>query len=387
MRHHPTVFEDLLREVPWGMFDRLVRELGSDAGVRSFTSRDHLIALLGAALGGFNGLRQASAGLAPSAGPLRLMGSEAPRRSTLAEANRRRSAELFVSLLQAMLPQANRQLRRDVREAVRLIDATQLDAGLRLRRWLGLHRGQAAAKLHIVYDPRAVQPVLFQVAPARINDITVAKTIPIEPGATYVFDLGYYDFGWWARLDRLQCRFVTRLKSHTRLHDIEERPVAAAADIDILADRTGRLPERMAAQRRNPFDKRVREIVVRIATGKTLRLLTNDLDSPAETIAALYKERWQIELFFKWIKQNLRIARFMGTSENAVRCQIATALIAFLLVRLAQARALQAYPATIIILVIRSQLFTRKPIQHLLHPPTRPKPPPNPQLRLFPCKT
>ena len=170
---------------------------------------------------------------------------------------------------------------------------------------------------------------------ANVNDITAAQQMPIEPGATYVFDLGYYDYAWWAELDAAGCRIVTRFKSNTPLDVVEELPVAEGGTI--LSDRIGLLPARQASSRRNPMQDPVREVRVRTETGKILRILTNDLDASAEEIADLYKRRWAIELFFRWVKQTLKITRFLGTSENAVRIQIAVALIAFLLLRLAQA--------------------------------------------------
>ncbi|MBV8578020.1 MAG: IS4 family transposase, partial [Acetobacteraceae bacterium] len=157
---------------------------------------------------------------------------------------------------------------------------------------------------------------------ARVNDISAAKDLlPIEPGATYVFDLGYYDFGWWAKLRAAGCNFVTRLKHNTCFRMTEDPPVSGNGPV--LSDRIGRLPDRLAQSRRNPFDAPGREVVIRLDTGKRLRLFTNDLTSPADVIAALYKERWQIELFFKWVKQNLKITRVIGTSGNALRSHIA----------------------------------------------------------------
>src|SRR5437868_3606855 len=171
------------------------------------------------------------------------------------------------------------------------------------------------------------------VTPANVNDITAAKEMPIEPGATYVFDLGYYAYGWWAALDAVGCRIVTRFKTNTPFKVDEDRPVAPGCSI--LSDRTGYLPKRLAASRRNPMGGLVREINVMIEGGKTLRIFTNDLTASAQEISDLYKRRWEIELFFRWIKQTLKIGHFLGTSENAVRTQIAVALIAFLLLRLA----------------------------------------------------
>ncbi len=316
------------------------------------------------------------------------MGRATPRRSTLADANRRRDRGLFVSLLQTMLPRLHRTLRRDIGDVVRLIDSTQVNLGLRMRRWIGLHRSEPTAKIHVVYDRRAGQPVYFDLTSAKVNDITAAKQrLPIEPGAIYVFDLGYYDFGWWAQMRDQGCEFVTRLKRNTPLRDVETRSVSPGTAVQ--SDRTGRLPERLAKSRRNPFDGIGRETVIRISTGRTPRLFTNDLNSPAEVIADLYKERWQIELFFKWIMQNLRISRFMGSTESAVRIQIATAMIAYILVRLAYvkqaAKRQAAHSATTLLTAIRGHLFARQQIDHLLDPQPPPRAGPDPQLGLRLC--
>ena len=190
--------------------------------------------------------------------------------------------------------------------------------------------------------------------------------MPIDPTATYVFDLGYYDYGWWAKLDAAGCRVVTRLKTNTKLSHVVESEIAEGANI--LSDRIGRLPARLAASRKNPFADPVREVRVRIETGKVLRILSNDLDAPAEEIAALYKRRWQIELFFRWIKQTLKIRHFLGRSENAVRIQLAVALIAFLLLRLAQEAQSAVKSPLAFARLIRANLMHRPSIDRLSEP-------------------
>ena len=384
VRHQPSVLEDLMKAIPWGRFDKLVAERHADDRARSFDSRDHLTAMLAAALGGLNGLRQTVAGLSPGAGPLYLMGSKPPRRSTLADANRQRDPDVFFDLLLAMLPTLRRRESNEMRNAVRLIDRTQVNLGQRMCKWIGLHRGEPTAKIHVVSDPRAGQPVYFALTPSKVSDITAARRmLPVEPGAISVFDLSYFDFAWFAKLRDNDCTFVTRLKSNTQLRKVTHHAVAAG-DGTIVSDTTGCLPERLAASRRDPFGDVGREIVVRIDAKRTLRLFTNDLTNPAETIADLYKERWQIELLFKWVKQNLRIARFMGTPENAVRTHIATAMIAYLLIRHAQAKLVVCHQASIILTAVGGQLFTRKPLADLLNPPPIRQTPPGPQLLLFP---
>lgn len=185
-----------------------------------------------------------------------------------------------------------------------------------------------------------------------------------------MFDLAYYDFAWWAALDANGCRFVSRLKSHTVLDVTAEQAVPQhCRSQGILADRIGLLPRRMAAARRNPFADPVREITVRIDGGAVIRLVTNDLDAPAEEIAGLYKTRWQIELFFKWIKQNLKIARFLGTSENAVRIQIFVALIAYILLRATHAAQTAVARPLAFIRLVRLNIMHRRPIDQLIKPP------------------
>src|SRR5690606_1240105 len=220
--------------------------------------------------------------------------------------------------------------------------------------------------LHVVYDPDADRPRYVAVSASKTNDITVAKAMPVEAGASYVFDLGYYDYGWWAGLDAAGCRIVTRFKKNTPLLLVEENKVEAGSPV--LSDRIGFLPLRQAANRRNPFSDPIREITVNTGTGRRLRILTNDLDAPAEAIAALYKRRWAIELFFRWVKQTLKIRHFIGRSENAVRIQIAVAMIAYLLLKLARDAARITESPLAFARLVRANLMHRKRIDRLLNP-------------------
>jgi IS4 transposase len=262
------------------------------------------------------------------------------------------------------MKQAHRGLRRALGETVYLIDSTSLRLNALSQNWARFSSGVCGAKAHVVYDADAGCPVYMAVTPAKVNDITAAKDMPVEAGATYVFDLGYYDYGWWAEFDEAGCRIVTRFKSNTPLVTIEEREVEG--DGSILSDRVGYLPARQAKNRKNPYSDPVREVCVRIETGKILRLLSNDLDASAEEIAALYKRRWEIELFFRWVKQNLKIKTFLGTSENAIRIQIAVALIAYLLLKLAHAGQKTAMSLHSFRSLVRVNLMHRKRIDRLL---------------------
>ena len=366
MRHHNSVFHSVLKHVPWHVFDRLVAEHGADARVRRLSTHDQFIALLYGQLSGAQSLREIEGGLASHANRLYHLGARAASRSTLADANARRPNAVFASLFSDLVQRAGRGLRRKVGEAVHLVDSTGLRLSHLSADWARFSDGVCGAKLHIVYDADGEHPVDAVVTPARVNDITVAKTLPIAAGATYVFDLGYYNYAWWAELDAKGCRIVTRLKSNTKLSVVKTNPVEDAA---ILSDRIGHLPARLAASRRNPFQEPVREIRVRIDSGKILRIISNDIDAPAAEIAALYKRRWQVELFFRWIKQTLKIKHFLGTSENAVRIQIAVALIAFLLLRLAYATQSAVDSLLAFTRLVRTNLMHRRSIDALLEPP------------------
>lgn len=367
MRHHNTVFHAVLKLVPWGTMDRLVDEFKSNKKVRRLTTQNQFIALLYAQLAGSESLRAIEAGFASHASKLYHLGACEVSRSTLADANAGRPCAVFTGLLADLMGRCERTLHRRIAEAVYLIDSTGFRLSSLSANWARFSPGVSGAKLHVVYNPDTARPSFAEVTPANVNDICVAKTMPIKPGATYVFDLGYYDYGWWAKLDAAGCRIVTRLKVNTPLAVVHHNGVPVGSLV--LSDRIGHLPQRQARSRKNPFHDPVRELRVRTETGKILRILTNDLDAPADEIAELYKRRWQIELFFRWVKQNLKIRHFLGTSENAVRIQIAVALIAFLLLR--AAHVLQNNVAGLLAFtrLVAQNLMHRRPINHLLQPP------------------
>jgi hypothetical protein len=335
MRHENSLMHDVLKPMPWGAFDRVVEKHDADRGVRTLSTKSQFIALAHAQLSGAQSLRDIEARMASQQARLYHLGAKAPKRSTLADANRLRPAAIYGEVFALVAAQAHRGLRKAANEAVQLIDATSLRLSSLSQDWAAYEAHGCGAKLHVVYDPNAQMPVRFAITAARINDIVEAKGMPIEPGVTYAFDLGYYDFGWWAEIDRAGAKFVTRLKKNTRTTLVETRKPPAGSTI--LADRVVRLPERMARSRKNPMRKPLREVHVELETGKVLRIVSNDLDASAEAIADIYKTRCDIELFFRWVKHTLKIDHFLGTSENAVRTQIAVALIVYLLLRMAHA--------------------------------------------------
>lgn len=374
MRHHNSVFHDLLKRVPWDRFAELVCEHGSDKHVRRLSTKDQFIALLYGQLSGASSLREIVGGLESHGARLYHVGGRPAQRSTLADANAGRPCAVFTELFAAMVGQARRGLRRAVGEATYLIDSTGLRLNAKSAEWARFSAGVCGAKVHVIYDADCARPIYAALTAAKVNDITAAQSMPIEAGATYVFDLGYFDYAWWAALDGAGCRIVTRFKANT--------PLVVTAELqppeggDILSDRIGLLPRRRSKGRKNPFCDPVREVRVKTETGKVLRILCNDLDASAQEIADLYKRRWEIELFFRWIKQNLKIRHFLGASENAVRIQIAVALIAYLLMRLAKADQKAVKSPLAFARLVRANLMHRKRIDQLLAPdPTPPKNP------------
>jgi len=361
MRHENSVFHDLTKLIPWSGFERLVAVHGADYRVRRLTTKSQFLALLYGQFSGSQSLREIEAGMASHQSRLYHLGASPPSRSTLADANAQRPWQVFADLFAEMVARTGAGLRRQMGETLCLVDATTLQLNSLSDDWAQFSHKLTAAKLHLVYDPLGQRPLKAQVTPHNVNDITPAKAFQIEPGATYVFDLAYYDHGWWAALHGRGCRFVTRLKSNSQLRQTVER--GGPHGENILSDKRGFLRKRIGYGRSNPFTDPVREITLRIQTGKILRLVTNDLESPPEQIAELYKMRWQIELFFKWIKQNLKIKRFLGTSENAIRIQIFVALIAYLLIKSAHdGNRAVAKTASAFARLIRINLMHRRPI-------------------------
>src|ERR1700730_10618644 len=372
VQHQNIVFHGLLKQIPWSLVERLIARHHADHDPRALKTKAHLIAMLYAQLIGAGGLREIEANLKSHAGKLYHLAGDTVSRSALSTANASRPVEVFSGLLSALMKQLQRGYRRKIDDCVRLIDSTGVKLTSLSGNWATFSDGVCGAKAHIIYDPDADQPLYLMVTCSNVNDITAAKEMPIEAGATYVFDLGYYDYAWWARLDEQECRIVTRLKTNTPFDVVEDRPVPANSAI--LSDRTGYLPKRLAASRKNPMSKLVRELHVRIDTGKVLRIFTNDLTASAQEIADLYKRRWAIELFFRWVKQTLKIGHFFGASENAVRIQIAVAMIAFVLLRLAhEANKIVKSPLAFARL-IRTNLMHRRAIAELLQATPLPEP-------------
>jgi putative transposase len=277
-------------------------------------------------------------------------------------------------------------LRGEGEALIRLLDATPIPLKGDGFPWAEANARTRGLKLHLLYDSRQRRPVWFDVTSAKTDDVVAGRAIPLEKGATYVFDKGYTDYRWWSQIIDAGAVFVTRRKRNAQCRDIREQP---ASGDGILADRRLKIGHRQprGGAPINPlYQAELREIVVaRPDHDQPLYLLTNDFERPATDIAQLYKERWDIELLFKWLKQNLKIRRFLGRSENAVRIQIYVALIAFLLLRILHHTAARSFKDSTALLLTRLKLGLFGPFSLCQHATPPPKPPalrpPNPQTR------
>lgn len=355
-------FRQVLEGLPRGQFDRTVARLNADKHSKGFGRWDQLVAMAYVQLSGASSLRTAITGYNSQYAHHYHLGTGPLKRSTLADANSRRDPALFVELAQQLMSQADRRLRQQSAELLYLLDSSSITLkGPGFDDWTANNRTRhtQGVKLHTVLHQGQQLPVEAKITAANVNDIEHGRTIALESGATYVFDKGYCDYNWWHRIDQRGAFFVTRFKRNAGLRLVEERTVPESGLV--LSDQLVRFAHRQPrGGARNHYEKPLRRIVIaRHDRPRNLVLATNDLDSPAEQIAERYKQRWGIELFFKWIKQHLRIKRFVGRSENAVRTQLLIALITYLLVALYRQASRFSGSLWECLVTLRSTLFQR----------------------------
>jgi putative transposase len=357
MRFRDSIFGRLLEPINRRQFQTVVDDLDGDAYDKSFRSWDHLVALIYAQLSGADGLRGLVAGFNANSQHHYHLGTGKLSRSTLADANRRRPVGIFAQTFARLSAMADRQMRCEGAEMVRLIDSSPIPLGkvCDWATWNGRIRGM---KLHVVYDPLADVPMAVGVTPANVNDVEIGREVPIKAGATYVFDKGYCRFDWWRKINDSKALFVTRAKVSIRLRAIKHRTnrKRKGDGFSIIADDEVKLVSKGDSRLPIPL----RRIKVRRETGGVITLLTNDLARTAIEIAVLYKGRWQIELLFRWIKQHLDVRKFLGNNDNAIRLQVLAAMIAYLLLRIAaRANCIKMLPLRLAQLVTQL-LFTRR---------------------------
>jgi len=385
-----SAFARLLEPLDRRVIARAVREHDGDHGVgngdNAWTCERHLKTLLFAQFAGLKSLREIVEGLGAQSAAFYHLNLRAPCRSTLSDANAERSAAVFGDIARALIPVAAGALRREGEALIRLLDSSPIPLRGAGFAWAEANARTRGLKLHLVHDPRQSRPVWFEVTSAKVDDVVAGRAVPLEAGATYVFDKGYTDYRWWCDIRAAGAFFVTRRKRNAHCREIKEQ---AAAGDGILFDRRLKIGHRQprGGAALNPlYDVSLREIVVARPDKEPLYLLTNDFDRPAAEIARLYKERWAIELLFKWIKQNLKIRSFLGRSENAVRIQIYVALIAFMLLRILHHTAARSFKASTALLLIQLKIALFNPfnLRKTAKPPPKPPllRPPNPQARL-----
>jgi putative transposase len=329
-------FQELMKLIPRGVLERAVQTHQADKFRKGFSCWQQLIAMIYAQLSNTMSLRTLERGFNSHPAHHYHLDCRGLARSTLADANAKGNPEVFARVAEALMAQAGRRLRAEGAQLLQLLDSTSItlrgrgfDAWTRAPRT----RNTQGVKLHLVYGAHEQAPLAQGITPPNCNDIHYAVGLPIESGVRYVFDKGYCDYRWWWRIEQSGASFVTRFKRNARLALIKARPIARAARREILSDAIVQFAnQHPRAGRKNPYTRPLRRIEVAREGKSPLVLATNDLRSSARRIATTYRQRWQIELFFKWIKQHLRIKRFFGRSENAVRIQLLTALIAYLLV-------------------------------------------------------
>jgi hypothetical protein len=329
-----TLFAQIMEYVPWTSFGRIVERWGGDNGVRSFNCAEQFRVMAFAQLTWRESLRDIEATLGANAGKLYGMGlRQAVRRSTLADANEVRNWRIWSDLAALLIRRARKlyagdALGLELDNTVYCLDSTTIDLCLSLFDWAPFRATKAAVKVHTLLDLRGSIPAFVHISDGRFHDIHVLDMLQYEAGAFYVVDRGYQDFARFYAIHQAGAFFVTRAKVRMDARRVYSMPVDRS---------TGVMCDQRVIQAMPYGLKHYPEHFRRIRytdpqTAKTLVFITNNTALPALSICALYKSRWQVELFFKWIKQHLRIKHFLGNSENAVKTQIWCAVATYVLI-------------------------------------------------------
>lgn len=363
-----TTFHELLKGLPRSKFDGLVKRRNADKYSKGFGHWDHLVAMLYGQLSEAPGLRPLEAGFNSHISHHYHLGTGPIKRTTLSDANSKRSDAVFHDVAMWLMQQVSGKQRRESAELVYMLDSTSLTLkGREFDRWTKDNRTQntQGIKVHVLFDAASQTPQWHSFSAANVNDIEMARDVPLQKDALYVFDKGYCDYRWWHEIDQVGAHFVTRFKRNASLKIIETRTIPDDAAHLVLSDEIVQLKNRNpGGGRTNPYIKSLRRVtVLRPDKPTPIVLATNDLVSSALQIAERYKQRWDIELFFKWMKQHFRIKKFLGRSENAVRIQVLTALICYLLLALYRTRNAIQETMWDCLVKVRATLFQRPKIE------------------------
>ena len=329
-----TLFAQVMEFVPWKNFGRIIERHRGDAGVRTLGCADLFRVLAFAQLTWRESLRDIEVCLTANRGKLFHMGlKNVPARSTLSDALNLRDWRIYHALAMRLITRARELYAQEpldinLEATVYALDATTIDLCLSLFEWAPFRQAKAAIKLHTLLDLRGAIPAFIHISDGKMHEVNVLDFLPIEAGAFYVMDRGYLDFSRLYKMHQAGAFFVTRAKSNMNARRVYSAPSDKGAGV--MCDQTIAMNGYYVAQ---DYPEHLRRIKFKDpASGKNLIFLTNNTTLPPLTIAALYKNRWQVELFFKWIKQHLRIKKFLGTSENAVKTQIWCAVSTYVLI-------------------------------------------------------
>ena len=374
MHQGKLVFSQLMAHLPLSTFRRCVAAHRGEHKVKDFSCLDQFLAMAFAQLTWRESLRDIEVNLRAQAKRLYHMGFRCATisRNTLANANATRPWQIYADLAQHLIGiarplYAQEPLGIELDATVYAFDATTIDLCLSLYPWAPFRRTKAAVKLHTLLDLRGSIPTFIHITDGKTHEVNVLDDLLIEPGAFYLMDRGYLDFARLFAIHQAQAFFVTRAKSNTKFKRRYSHPVDRA-NTDVLCDQTGVLTVFYSSK---DYPAVLRRVVVRDETGKRITFLTNNFALKPELIAALYRQRWQVELFFKWIKQHLRIKAFLGTSENAVKTQIWIAVCTYVLIAIVKKRLHLPHSLYEILQILSLTMFEITPINQLLTPPSR----------------
>ncbi len=365
MHQGSFVFAQLMQQLPWHTFRRLVRKYHGDRYVKRFSCVDQFLCMAFAQLTGRESLRDIETCLRAHRDKWYHLGFRSTiARSTLAEANESRDWRIHAEFAQAIIAQARRAWAHDawddaLQQATYALDSSTIELCLNLFPWApAMHAGRGGLKLHTVLDLRCTLPSFVGFSPSRQHDVHLLDEITVEPGALYVMDRGYLDFSRLFHLHRSGAHFLMRAKKNLR---VTRRYSHAVADRStVLCDQTVVLTRHLA---RADYPQPLRRLRLRDAEqGSSIVLITNQFQLSAEAIGTLYRHRWQIEVFFKWIKQHLRIKAFYGTSPNAVKTQVWIALAIYALIALLKKRWRCPASAYELLQVLSVTLFEKTPL-------------------------
>jgi hypothetical protein len=369
-----SIFSQLLQLFPRAQFQQAVQKHKAERHARGFTSWGQFVAMLFAQLADARSLREICNGLAASEGKLRHLGiPQAPNKSTLAYANEKRPWQLYQTLFEQLLERCQSVARGKkkfrFKNKLLSLDSTSIDLCAEVYDWARYKSTKGAVKIHLLLDNEGYPPCFAHITDGKSHDITVGRTLRFAPGTIMAMDKGYVDYRWWKQITEDGAYFVSRLKEDLHYEVLEERKLPQNSPV--LRD----CWIRIAATPQRPF-----ELALRLVTifdedkQRKLTFITNHLGFGATTIARIYKERWQIELFFKALKQLVRVKTFVGTSANALKTQIWAALIAMLLLKYLQLRSRFGWSLSNLVAIIRQQLFAYRELYGWLDDPFQPPP-------------